>query len=446
MKKLLLLFTLFVSNIICAQNTVLVNGIAYELTTVHGNNNQSIAYVVSKDYYFDEPYTGKIVIPETIVYQNKQYPVVGLSRDAFENSQDLVSVVLPKRIKTISGGAFRNCKKLSLDFLDGIRKIGSMAFYDCAFTSVTIPNSVTTIEEAAFEDCELLEHISISQSVTDIEGSTFRGCVKLRSIDLPEGLQRIREALFSNCKSLNEIIIPSNVKGIDIRAFKNCSNLASIVIPDNVTEIGMNVFEGCTKLKSVYMGSKIKTIGTNVFSGCSNLRDIYFNTLTCPSMPIYAFQGLPFDQITLHVPDAAVETFKGMIPWNKFKIVGDPDMKGKPDVDTNKWEYRTTDRNDKCKIIKVETSETETKVYMAFETNTNRNCNISPNTVIEANGVKYKIKDAVSITFAPTNTVFYPGITNFTLIFPPIPADVTIFNLIESEDSSWRFYEVKVIK
>ena len=30
----------------------------------------------------------------------------------------------------------------------------------------------------------------------------------------------------------------------------------------------------------------------------------------------------PCDRITLHVPNDVVDMYKGMIPWNKFNIVG----------------------------------------------------------------------------------------------------------------------------
>ena len=189
---------------------------------------------------------------------------------------------------------------------------------------------------------------------------------------------------------------------------------------------------------------QVKELSPRAFSECKNLRDIYFNTLECPQIQQYefAFYGLPCDKMTLHVPVAAVETFKGMIPWNKFNIVGDPNMKVKPQEDTPKWEFRTTDANKDCSIKKVETTSTETKVYMQIVLNRNSNCNIARNAYIEANGKKYMIKDAVGIPFAPSSTTFYPGTTNFTFIFPPIPSNVTKFNMIE-ENSKWKFYDVK---
>ena len=401
-RTLLFLFTLLIPNVTSAQIDVLVDGVAYELTTSRGVKQEPIAWVDSKEYRFNEPYKGTVVIPESIVYQNKTYTVVGLKRDVFSNCPDLVTVVLPKRFKTIPSGAFSNSSLSSFEFLEGITKISTMAFTNCKFKSITIPNSVTTIEESAFEDCEQMESIQLPKSLTNVESSVFAGCKSLRSIVLPEGIQKIPRNFFYGCTSLQEVKLSENVKEIQNKAFGGCSSLTSIVMPDGTRSIG-EAFRGCTNLKSVYMGR---------------------------------------DKMTLHVPVAAVETFKGMIPWNKFNIVGDPNMKVKPQEDTPKWEFRTTDANKDCSIKKVETTSTETKVYMQIVLNRNSNCNIARNAYIEANGKKYTIKDAIGIPFAPSSTTFYPGTTNFTFIFPPIPSNVTKFNMIE-ENSSWKFYDVK---
>ncbi len=441
-RTLLFLFTLLIPNVTSAQIDVLVDGVAYELTTSRGVKQEPIAWVDSKEYRFNEPYKGTVVIPESIVYQNKTYTVVGLKRDVFSNCPDLVTVVLPKRFKTIPSGAFSNSSLSSFEFLEGITKISTMAFTNCKFKSITIPNSVTTIEESAFEDCEQMESIQLPKSLTNVESSVFAGCKSLRSIVLPEGIQKIPRNFFYGCTSLQEVKLSENVKEIQNKAFGGCSSLTSIVIPDGTRSIG-EAFRGCTNLKSVYMG-QVKELSPRAFSECKNLRDIYFNTLECPQIQQYefAFYGLPCDKMTLHVPVAAVETFKGMIPWNKFNIVGNPNMKVKPQEDTPKWEFRTTDANKDCSIKKVETTSTETKVYMQIVLNRNSNCNIARNAYIEANGKKYTIKDAVGIPFAPSSTTFYPGTTNFTFIFPPIPSNVTKFNMIE-ENSSWKFYDVK---
>ncbi len=121
-------------------------------------------------------------------------------------------------------------------------------------------------------------------------------------------------------ESLN---IPSTVKKIANEAFEGCISLTTITIPDNVTHIWNKVFMNCKNLKSVTIGSGVERIADNIFENCTNLRDIYMKAVKCPQMQLRAFdRNVPCDRITLHVPNDVVDMYKGMIPWNKFTIVG----------------------------------------------------------------------------------------------------------------------------
>lgn len=62
------------------------------------------------------------------------------------------------------------------------------------------------------------------------------------------------------------------------------------------------------------------------------------------------------------------------------------------------------------------------------------------------NGTKYKLTRTDGIEMAPEKTYFsYAGqdIT-FTLYFPPIVDTVASIDLIESIDSEWKFYGIKI--
>lgn len=73
-------------------------------------------------------------------------------------------------------------------------------------------------------------------------------------------------------------------------------------------------------------------------------------------------------------------------------------------------------------------------------------CNIDRNTYIMVNGTRYTMTRAEGIKIAPDKTYFsYAGqdIT-FTLYFPSVPTSATSMDLIESVDSSWKFYGIKI--
>ena len=82
--------------------------------------------------------SGDIVIPASVEYKGKQYPVTS---------------------------------------------IGSSAFSECSsLTSITIPSSVTSIDYSAFEDCNSLTTITIPSGVTIIDTWTFYGCDNLQDV------------------------------------------------------------------------------------------------------------------------------------------------------------------------------------------------------------------------------------------------------------------------
>lgn len=73
-------------------------------------------------------------------------------------------------------------------------------------------------------------------------------------------------------------------------------------------------------------------------------------------------------------------------------------------------------------------------------------CRIDRNTYILVNGTHYTMTKAEGIKIAPDKTYYsYAGqdIT-FTLYFPPIPNSATSMDLIESADSDWKFYGIKI--
>ena len=129
-----------------------------------------------------------VVIPSTVTYRNKDYSIVAIGDNAFED-RDIKSVVIP----------------------DGVKEIGSYAFYGCRFSSLNIP-----------------------ASVEDIGASAFRAC-GLRSIIIPENVKEIGSWAFrSNSYSLDTVIILSKNVKVGYAAFQYCDSISYIDFPENV--------------------------------------------------------------------------------------------------------------------------------------------------------------------------------------------------------------------
>lgn len=87
--------------------------------------------------------------------------------------------------------------------------------------------------------------------------------------------------------------------------------------------IGRSAFSGCSGLTSVTIGSGVKSISAEAFANCSELLEVYCYAEKVPYTEIDAFNGSYPEYITLHVPDASIDSYKARAPWSSFgKIVG----------------------------------------------------------------------------------------------------------------------------
>ena len=126
--------------------------------------------------YGDIPYSGEIIIPESITFKETEISVSGIGEEAFYECSKLTSVTIP----------------------NSVTSIGSHAFYGCSgLTSVTIPNSVTSIGEYAFGNCSGLTSVTIPNSVTSIGKGAFEGCSSLTSVTIPNSIKSIAFNIFN---------------------------------------------------------------------------------------------------------------------------------------------------------------------------------------------------------------------------------------------------------
>lgn len=100
MKHYLTKTILALATLLCSMNcwavTVTINGINY---TTYGD----YCYVTTSNV------SGDIVIPKSIEYNNKTYPVEGILSKAFYECSGITSISLPNSIKRIERDAFAYC-------------------------------------------------------------------------------------------------------------------------------------------------------------------------------------------------------------------------------------------------------------------------------------------------------------------------------------------------
>ena len=110
----------------------------------------------------------------------------------------------------------------------------------------------------------------------------------------------------------------------------------------------------------------------------------------------------------------------------------------------------TSSKNKGLKIKRVQITLAQTIIDLEYDNSINNSewITISPNTYIVSynTGKKYTMTMAEGIPIEPRKynlTSQYEKV-QFRLIFPALPKNTTQFNLIESENSSWKFYGIKL--
>ena len=295
----------------------------------------------------ESSYSGDVVIPSEVTYDDKTYSVTEIGKLAFGFSTELQSVIIPNSVTKIGDYAFYVCNNIksiiipnsvtmigesafemcnalsSISIGNSVIEIGNRAFCHCQtltsavipnsvitigdevfmycryLTSITIGNSVTTIGRMAFAECDNLTSIVIPDSVTEIGFQAFCECDDLTTVTMSNSVTTLEGGIFRTCHKLASFTIPNSVTKIGDYAFESCHNMTSINIPDSVTEIGKGAFDSCSGLNSVTIGKSVNSIGTEAFVGCSGIKHLNWNATSYPDFPNSVFAECPISSVII---------------------------------------------------------------------------------------------------------------------------------------------------
>ena len=259
------------------------------------------------DDYWKNPtnYWADIVIPSTIVYNNKVYTVTSIASHAFYQNTEIQRVHLPETIRSIGAAAFYWCINLeSINIPNQVSLIGSHTFTLCRkLKKLTLPNGISEIGGGAFADCQGLTEINIPGNCTSIGNEAFRWCISLRKLILEDGEETLNlgythdlsldysgqdvakyRGMFGDCPietlylgrnmSLPEVsgkvYAPffcytnycTNTTGSQIRTGKR---FAQVEFGETMTEIPTELFWLCWIENEIQLPSKLRSIGEQAF-------------------------------------------------------------------------------------------------------------------------------------------------------------------------------------
>lgn len=304
-------------------------------------------------------YHGNITIPETVMFNDSVYDVVGIDMVAFKDCKDLLSVTISDNVKVICESAFSGCSNLK---------------------TVKFPTSWFTIEKEAFKDCVSLESVSFPDNLSYIRESSFRNCINLKSVFFPNCcMDGIEEYAFAGCTGLNYINIPSNFSSyFKPTAFDGCiidsvywnsiyiSPLCllgnkencimkhvyvddardyiyhgmfifcifhSVTISPNIKYIDEYAFKHCNNLKKIVWEGSTE-IHNGAFMDCDNIDTIVIESSRAPSaidmtygQPILDyFSPQVYENATLIIPTGSMDEYMASPLWSRFSLVKEIDF------------------------------------------------------------------------------------------------------------------------
>ena len=301
-----------------------VDGIFYFISS-SVDKTVAVTHKEQSPYSNKYAYTGHIIIPKNVTYNNTTYSVTIIGGHAFNGCTELTSIKIPNSVTRIGNYAFNGCTGLKEVHISDIAAWCNIEFSDYAnplsrttklylnnelitdlvipdeiteikhntfsgyssLTNVTIPNSVTSIGSDAFYGCTGLTSITIGNCVTSIGEGAFSGCTELKEVHISDiaawcNIEFSGDAnplyyaknLYLNSELITDLIIPDGITDIKDETFLGCSSLTSVTIGNCVASIGKGAFKDCTGLTSVTIGNNVTKIGNEAFSYCSGLTSV----------------------------------------------------------------------------------------------------------------------------------------------------------------------------
>ena len=255
-------------------------------------------------------------IPEKITYENKDYTVTSIGKDAFYGCSSLHSVTIGGGVQSIAETAFveyaynysttyvqpekviwlgntppegyENVKGkynyVSNDSFTGLSNTKVYPFLSSMFEKDGIKYVPTPSERTCYAiDCvydstaaninigKNVNYKGVELAVKDIRPYTCYGNKYVKSVKVDYS-DTIPLYAFYGCEAITTANITA--KTIGASAFENSATKEAAKFEIKADKIASNAFTGCSKLEDTVLGESLKSIGNSAFEDCASLRGI----------------------------------------------------------------------------------------------------------------------------------------------------------------------------
>ena len=116
-----------------------------------------------------------------------------------------------------------------MGFSEGLERINRFAFSETDLAGAVFPASLRTISQGAFSDCKSLKTVIFNEGLETLGTNEYADSDKLyqgvfensalQNVELPVTLKRIEYSAFENCASLKNIVLPRKLEYVGKRCF-----------------------------------------------------------------------------------------------------------------------------------------------------------------------------------------------------------------------------------
>ena len=336
---------------------------------------------VSIDKGENSIYSGTIDIPNTVLFNGKEFKVIEIKDYVFKNCSDITNIIFGNNLKWIGEGAFYGTSITFLSIPANIKAIDLYAFQNCPLLKKVIfedgEDYIVLGYNSDFRgnDCfDALEEIYFGRSWYQYSTPSFN-MEKMRKFTIGKYMTSIPDGFFKNAK-IEELTIPSNIKSLGSYALGNCNNLKKVFIQDGTSILnfgpgygsngspfggcpveeaylgretlrfssystylsGVGLFDYCP-LNKITIGSYVsklckfsncqnlteETIPSNIteiggFEGCDNLMKVTCYSIEPPTINTYGdgFSNKTFLYGQLQVLEGCSTSYKNANKWKNF--------------------------------------------------------------------------------------------------------------------------------
>ncbi len=187
MKKIvLLILAVLLPMMATAQyNDTIIDGICYNFS------EDEAEVTLSK-----ERYSGDVVIPETVSYNGKTYPVTSIDEAAFMHCRSLNSITIPNNMKRIE--SFQGCLALTAVHIKSLEAWCKILFGGSSANPLSFAGHL-------YQNGQEITELTIPESITTIGAFSFKGCKGLTSVTIPKSVMSVGLSAFEGCSSLTDV-------------------------------------------------------------------------------------------------------------------------------------------------------------------------------------------------------------------------------------------------